>query len=242
MPISADPVVPQLLFISAEHAEHRCSGALHDAPEAALGRVLSAHNPLLRLQRIEEAGHAVWFSQPLIDGAALQAAMVGMHELAEQALAFQRADQFLFKIEAGDKRGGRFTELVQPITLTNPLVVGPGVAFRQQLQQCLNRFVRVAGCSIVDGDVQLEVVAVDAQFCQFIGGDQQVQRRLLIAQVVANSLGLEGIAVRAQGQLNGTLQITLIDKWQQLQAAKAAEQALIDQYVVATRITVTQLF
>ncbi|MNO97935.1 hypothetical protein D3C76_896620 [compost metagenome] len=72
---------------------------------------------------------------------------------------------------------------------------------RHQLHQRLHSLATMARADIVDGHVQPEVMRIDAQFAQFIGRDQQVQRQLLIAKVVANHLWQIHITAVAQRQL-----------------------------------------
>ncbi|MNT64303.1 hypothetical protein D3C72_2021940 [compost metagenome] len=82
---------------------------------------------------------------------------------------------------------------------------------------------RMPAGRVVDGHVKLEIMAIDAQFRQFVGGDQQMQRWLFIAQVVADQLGKKIIAVAPQCQLQGALQVTLVVQFRHTQATQPAQ-------------------
>src|SRR2546427_2715330 len=59
----------------------------------------------------------------------------------------------------------------------------------------------MAGVGVVHGDMQREVVGIYSQLIEFVGGDEQVQRQLLIAQVESHDLGQELLRIPAQRQL-----------------------------------------
>ncbi|MNE04108.1 hypothetical protein D3C80_966310 [compost metagenome] len=90
--------------------------------------------------------------------------------------------------------------------------------------------------------MQLEVVAVDAQLCQLVSGDQQVQRWLFIAEVIANDLRQVRVAMLPQGQLQAALEIPCIVQWHRLYTPQATQQTLVDQHMIATRVTIAELF
>ncbi|MNL09569.1 hypothetical protein D3C87_1303360 [compost metagenome] len=58
--------------------------------------------------------------------------------------------------------------------------------------------------------MQGEIIRIDAQLTQFISADQQVQRQLLIAEVVADDFRHECVAASAQRELNRALHKVLI--------------------------------
>ena len=63
----------------------------------------------------------------------------------------------------------------------------------------------MAGVAVVHRDVQGEVVRIEPELVEFVGGDQQVQRQLLVAEVEADHLRQEFLAVPAQRQLDQAL-------------------------------------
>ncbi|KWV86095.1 hypothetical protein PFLmoz3_04294 [Pseudomonas fluorescens] len=90
--------------------------------------------------------------------------------------------------------------------------------------------------------MQGEVIRVDTQLTEFIGGDQQVQRQLLVTQVEANDLRQELVGAHAKRQLQRALQVMVI-----LQAGFAvgivlAEQLAVDHHMVLRGFTVAQFF
>ncbi|MNP39256.1 hypothetical protein D3C76_1328260 [compost metagenome] len=94
---------------------------------------------------------------------------------------------------------------------------------RAELPQRLDGQVCMATGGVIDGHMQLEIVAVNAQLSQFIRGDQQMQGWLLIAQVVTQYFGQKRITVLPQSQLQGALQIAAVIQLWQIQAAKPAQ-------------------
>ena len=106
----------------------------------------------------------------------------------------------------------------------------------------MDRLAGMTAGGIVDGHMQLKIVAIDAQFREFMGGDQQVQWGLLVAQVVADHLRQEGIEVLSQSQLQSALQITRRGQGQQLLTPHTTEQPLVDQHVIATRVALAEFF
>ena len=100
----------------------------------------------------------------------------------------------------------------------------------------------VTAGGVVDRDMQLEILAVDAQFGEFIGGNEQMQRWLFVAEVVTDQLREEVLTVATQCQLQCPLQIALVFKVQRFQATQAAHQPLIDRHMVAAHITAAQFF
>ncbi len=79
------------------------------------------------LQCGNECGHGAGFGQPLIDRALLQAAMVGMHELAVYPLAFQGCEQFALQVELADEVWRGDTPVIQTVAAAHPRVEPQGV-------------------------------------------------------------------------------------------------------------------
>ncbi len=100
----------------------------------------------------------------------------------------------------------------------------------------------MAAGGIVDGHVQLKILPVDAQLGQLVRGDQQMQRWLLITEVVANHLWQVSVAMLPQGKLQGPLQISRVIQGHGLYATQATKQTLIDQHMVAAWVAVAELF
>ncbi|MNP11993.1 hypothetical protein D3C76_1042070 [compost metagenome] len=130
-----------------------------------------------------------------------------MHALAVHPLALQRCQQLGFKVEARDQRRGIGAQVIEAIALPDAAVERLGFLPRHQQAQAFQGASGVAAGGVVDGDMQLEVVGIDAEFGELVGGNQQVQRGLLVAQVVANHLGQEVFAVLPERQLQRTLQV-----------------------------------
>src|SRR5690606_8396826 len=108
--------------------------------------------------------------------------------------------------EAVDDLGRRQGKIIQQVAEPNPSVKRLGIAgHRQVVQNGARRLVCMAGVGIVDGDVQLEVIGVDSQLVELIGGNQQVQRQLLVSQVIANQFRQEVLCQMPQCQLLGAL-------------------------------------
>ncbi|MNE56093.1 hypothetical protein D3C80_1509750 [compost metagenome] len=133
LPVVSDPVVPQLLLVGREYAEHGRSRSVDQFPPAAVYRVLPAPDPPLGLQRIDEGRHGAGLGQPLIDGALLQTAVIGVHELAVLALALQRCEQLGLQVELGDQGARWGAQVVQPVAAPHPLVEVLCVLCRAQL-------------------------------------------------------------------------------------------------------------
>src|SRR5690606_17916175 len=91
-------------------------------------------------------------------------------------------------------------------------------------------------------DVQGEVIGIDAQFTEFEGGDQQVQRQLFVPEVVADDFGKERRGVAGQCQLDGSADVILVSGLRQHLAAVGREQLLVKENVVLFGQTVAQLF
>ncbi|MNE60844.1 hypothetical protein D3C80_1560160 [compost metagenome] len=83
-------------------------------------------------------------------------------------------------------------------------------------------------------------MAIDAQFRQFMGSDQQVQRWLFVAEVVADHFSQECFAVLPQCQLQRALLIAGAVQRHAFEAAQTTEQALVDQDMIAAWVAVTQ--
>ncbi|MNP33318.1 hypothetical protein D3C76_1265510 [compost metagenome] len=69
----------------------------------------------------------------------MQAAAVGMHELAVNALAFQGCEQFILQVELADQVSCRNTQLVQAITVAHSVVERLLVVLGAELAQGLKR-------------------------------------------------------------------------------------------------------
>ncbi len=92
----------ELLFITVEDAEHRCTGAFEQFPEAAVQRVFVTLDPASVLQYSKKFRDLLGLGEPLVDGLAIQAAVVGMHVLTERPLALKHRDHFLLQVERLD--------------------------------------------------------------------------------------------------------------------------------------------
>ncbi len=113
-----------------------------------------------------------------------------MHTGGVGALALEHGQQFFLEIEAVDYLRSAQADLVQAVAVPHPLEEGRALAkLRQVVVERAQGLARMPAGGVVDGHVQLEVVGVEAQLAQLLSGDQQVQRRLLVAEVVADHFG-----------------------------------------------------
>ncbi|MNF98774.1 hypothetical protein D3C84_816460 [compost metagenome] len=163
-----------------------------------------------------------------------------MHKTTEGFFALQRRQQLAFKVEAGDQCWRIHTQVIEAIAQPHPLVERCSTVFRKELAQACDSATCMATGGIIDGDVELEVMAIDAQFRQFMGSDQQVQRWLFVAEVVADHLSQECFAVLPQCQLQRALLIAGAVQRHAFKAAQTTEQALVDQDMIAAWVAVTQ--
>lgn len=113
---------------------------------------------------------------------------------------------------------------------------------RQVVVERAQGLARMPAGGVVDGHVQLEVVGVEAQLAQLLSGDQQVQRRLLVAEVVADHFGQVVRGEVAEGELLGALQVVEVAEAFDFLAADAGQQAPVEQDVVACRDAVAEFF
>ncbi|MNF67424.1 hypothetical protein D3C84_492380 [compost metagenome] len=90
--------------------------------------------------------------------------------------------------------------------------------------------------------MQGEIVRVDPQFTQFIGADQQVQRQLLVAEVVADHLGHEPLAALPQCELNRALAKVFVEQSLSVATVVRSQQLAVDHHVILPGIAVAQLF
>lgn len=87
------------------------------------------------------------------------------------------------------------------------------------MQHGLNRLARMPAVSIINSHMQGEVVGIDIQLMEFEGADQQMQRQLFVAKIVADRLGHELVAMISQCQLQGALKIVFVAEWRRVVAA-----------------------
>ncbi|MNI41045.1 hypothetical protein D3C73_952840 [compost metagenome] len=95
-----------------------------------------------------------------------------MHVLAERSLAFEHAQHFGVQVERFDNRPAPQPQVIEPVPQCHPPQERLAIRLdRQQIQHRLHGFLRMPGAGVIDGDVQGEVVRIDAQLAQFIGAD-----------------------------------------------------------------------
>lgn len=166
-----------------------------------------------------------------------------MHLAGDRALLLEHLQQLLLQIEAVDHGRRAHTQLIEHVAAQHALVERLGVADTRQIgQYTLNGLGGVTAGTVIDGHVQLEVVGVDVQLVQLEGTDQQVQRQLFIAEVVADHFGQELVGQQAQRQLDGALAIQLIIQFEGIITALASQQTLVEQHVILRRDPVAKLF
>src|SRR5690606_35677788 len=85
-PVAGDPVMAQLLFVGAEHAEQRSMLTGDQMPDAAGLLVLAALDAASPLHAVEKLLEQRRRRQPLVRRAALEAAVIGMDELPDGRL------------------------------------------------------------------------------------------------------------------------------------------------------------
>jgi hypothetical protein len=86
----------------------------------------------------------------------------------------------------------------------------------------------MTGAGVIDGHMQGEIVRIDAQLAELIGTDQQVQRQLFVAEVVADHLRQTSFTAGTECQLQCTLQVTLIGDGAGILQTVFSEQFAID--------------
>ncbi|MNP01141.1 hypothetical protein D3C76_929450 [compost metagenome] len=233
----------QLFFVATEHAEHGRRIALDQLPEAAFPGWAMPFYPALALQRAEKILDLARRRQPLVDGLAFDLAVIGMHVLAEAAFAFEHGDHFLVQVETCNHRRRARPQVIESIAGGDPPIefFAP-LLHRHQVEQRFDRLAPVTAADVVDGHVQGEVVRVDPQLPQFIGADQQVQRQLLIAEVVADHLGHEHLAALPQCELNRTLAKVFVEQPLPVATVVRSQQLAVDHHVILPVIAVAQLF
>src|SRR5690606_1858970 len=94
---------------------------------------------------------------------------------------------------------------------------------------------RVAGARIIDRHMDGKVVRIDAQFIQLVGGNQQVQRQLLIAQIEANYLRQKTGGTIRQRELYGALGVVRVVQTVDLLASMLGKQLSVHNHVVVFR-------
>nr|GEU28221.1 hypothetical protein [Tanacetum cinerariifolium] len=238
-----DPVAQHLLFVAAEHTEHFGALALDQFPEAAVLGRLAALDPAGVFQFQQHVRDLRGVGQPVVDAAARHAAVIGVHVLAHDGFGLHDAHQFLFQVEFLDHGRGARAKVVEAIAVEHAAVecIGIGRA-RHQLLHALQRLVGVAGAGVVHRDVQREVIRVDAQFIEFVGRDQQVQRQLLVTEVVAHDFRQVVFRIGRQRQLDRTLHEFVLAERRPLVAFQAGQQFFVQHHVVFLGDAVAQLF
>ncbi len=242
-PVAGDPVMDQLLFVEAEHAEHRRLLTGDQLPEAAGLRVLAALDPAAPLHDVEKLLDQRRRRQPLVHRAALEAAIIGMDELPDGRLLLEDASHLAVDIEALDHRQGAGAQFVEAIAITDATIeLGTVAHLRPGGLQALNGLPGMAVVGVVDRDVQGEVIGIDAQLGQLVGGDQQVQRQLFVAEVETDHLRQELLGALGQGQLDRTLHEVLVVQVLPVVAALAGEQLAVEHHMVLFRQALAEFF
>ncbi|RMS98534.1 hypothetical protein ALP57_200194 [Pseudomonas coronafaciens pv. oryzae] len=233
----------QLFFVAVEHAEHRRTSAFEQLPETAVNRVFVTLDPAPVLQHSKKLRNLIRLGQPLIDCFSIQTAVVGMHMLTERALALEHGYNFLLEIERLNDLAGAHAQLVQAITIGDTSIkLVALLTYRHQLEDALRRFAGMPGTGVIDGDVQSEVIRIDPQLVQLERGNQQMQRQLFIAQIVANDFRKVLITQLAQRKLDGRLQVRFIRQRGASVAIEIGQQFAIQRHVVLRLLTIPQLF
>ncbi len=165
-----------------------------------------------------------------------------MDELADRGLLLEDALHLAAKVEVADHRDGAGAQVVEAIAIAHAAIeLGAVAHLRPGIQQPLHGFLRVAVVGVVDGDVQGEVVGVDAQFGQLIGGDQQVQWQLLVTEVEADDFRQELLGVLGQRQLDGTLDEMFVVQLLPVVATLTRQQLAVEHHVILLRQPVAEL-
>ncbi|MNZ31234.1 hypothetical protein D3C78_485280 [compost metagenome] len=212
-------------------------------PEAGLSRVGVAPDPALGFQHAEKFRHPVVAGQPLVHRASGDAAAVGMQAQAEYPLGAQNPQQFLLQIEARDRLQAVRPQLVQPVAGGKPaqvFVTRPALGGTIEDGR-LDGLVGVPGADIVDGHMHAEIPGIDPQFLQLVGADQQMERQLFVAQVVADQLRQEALDPVAQAELQRALQIIAVIVGMAIQAFVPVEEAAIEAHVVERGVALPEL-
>ena len=166
-----------------------------------------------------------------------------MHRAGDLALAFQHCHDLAFQVEVGNHPRAAKAQLVEPVAQAQAAQEAAAVGHhRQVVVHRLHRAPGVPAAGVVDGHVQLEIVRIDAQLAQLMGADQQVQRQLLVAKVVADQLRQVTLTQMAQRQLQGALDVMRVAQPAQLQAVVGGQQLAIQQHMVLPRLAVAQFF
>ena len=224
-----------LLFVGAEYSEHGRLFADDQLPEATFLRVVAALDPAALVQHGEELLDI--FTEPLVDRAPFEAAVVGVDELTDRGLLLEDALHLAIEVEVADHRDGAGAQVVEPIAIAHAAIeLGAVAHLRPGIQQALHSLLRVAVVGVVDGDVQGEVVRVDAQLGQLVGRDQQVQRQLLVTEVEADDFRQELLGVLGQRQLDGALDEVFVVQLLPVVAALAGQQLAVEHHVVLLRL------
>lgn len=90
--------------------------------------------------------------------------------------------------------------------------------------QRIDSAIGVPAGGIVDSDMQAEIPGLDTQLLQLVSGLQQMQRQLLIPEVIAEQFRQKGLTAFGQAQLQGALQIQVIVDILPLLAAMYGQQ------------------
>ena len=181
--------------------------------------------------------------QPLVDGFPFKAAIVRVHVLSEWALALQHRQQFALKVEPFDDCAAALPEIIEPITQRYPTHKVGAISLKwQQIQNGLHGFLRMAGAGVVDGHVEGEVVRINAQLAELVTADQQMQRQLFVAKVIADHLRQEIIAAGTERELQRALQIAPVFQGTGMIEVVLGQQLAVDHHMVLRRITIAQFF
>ncbi len=100
----------------------------------------------------------------------------------------------------------------------------------------------MATAGVVDGHMQTEVIGVDAQFLELVGADEQVQRQLLITQVIPEDLRQVRLGALTQCELDGALVKVLVLPCEIAVAALLGQQTLVYRDMILHWFTIAELF
>src|SRR5690606_8911241 len=94
---------------------------------------------------------------------------------------------------------------------------------------------------VVDGDMQAEVMGIDTQLGELVGADQQVQGKLLVAEIEADDFRQEFAGKLPQRQLQRALEETVVRQGFQVLDVLAGDEVAIDEDMVLIRLAIAQL-
>src|SRR5690606_29560864 len=134
--------------------------------------------------------------------------------------------------------GAQLVELIA-LTYTAPErllpFAGEVIQYRSGCPSCM------ACGGVVDGDMQAEVMGIDTQLGELVGADQQVQGKLLVAEIEADDFRQEFAGKLPQSQLQRALEETVVRQGFQVLDVLAGDEVAIDEDMVLIRLAIAQL-